>query len=131
VRRRARRSARLGAWSEWLADARCRVTGPQPRRPHFWLRTAVSHDTREDDGDDQHSSDSTTQYPANDYVRDDVSDAVCLRPEVADHPAAQLEGHDDREAYAPSPPVTQPPTAISPTGASAGTGFRSGREGVG
>jgi hypothetical protein len=55
-------------------------------------------------------------------VRDDVSDAVCLRPEVTDDPAAQLQGHDDREPWTPDPPVTQPPTALSRSGASASTG---------
>ena len=58
-------------------------------RQLLWLRPAVPHDTREDDDDnDQHSSDSTTQYPANNDMRDEVADAVCLRPEPADHPAA-------------------------------------------
>ena len=59
-------------------------------RPHLWPKPAAPHDTREhDDDNDQHSSDCTTQDHANDYVRDDVPDAVCLRPEVTDDPAAQ------------------------------------------
>ena len=59
-------------------------------RPHLWPEPAAPYDTREHDGDsNQYSSDSTTQDHANDYVRDDVSDAVCLRPEVTDDPAAQ------------------------------------------
>jgi hypothetical protein len=96
------------------------------------LKPAVPHDAREDDGDnDQCSSDSATQYHANDYVRDDVSRAVCLRPEVTDDPTAQLQAHADREECAPGPPVTQPSAALSPADASADTGFRSGREGVG
>ena len=121
----------LGVWSEWLATLGAALPDRSLARPHLWLKPAVSHDTREDDGDNDQRSDDTAQHPANGYVRDDVSDAVCLRPEVTDDPAAQLQGHDDREPYAPGPPVTQPPTALSPASASAGTGFRSGREGVG
>ncbi len=59
-------------------------------RPHLWPKPAAPHGTREHDDDNgQHSCDSTTQDHANDYVRDEVPDAVCLRPEVTDDPAAQ------------------------------------------
>ena len=53
------------------------------------MTTAASHDIREDEANDQHSSNGTNQDHSNDYVRDDVSDAVRLRPEVTDDPAAQ------------------------------------------
>ena len=78
----------------------------------------------------QQSSDSTAQYPANDYARDDVSDAVCLRPQVTDDPAAQLQAHDDHDEFAPGPPVTQPPEVLPAAGASSVSGLRSVQEGV-
>lgn len=53
------------------------------------MTTAASHNIREDEANDQHSSDGTNQDHSNDYVRDDVSDAVCFGPEVTDDPAAQ------------------------------------------
>jgi len=96
------------------------------------LKPTAPHDAREGDaGGDYHSTDGTAQYPADDYVNDDVADAVCLRPEVIDDPAAQLHVRGESDEYAPGPPVTQSPEALSLPGASADTGFRSGREGVG
>ena len=101
-------------------------------RAHLWLKPAAPHGTREHDDDNaQHSSDSATQDHANDYVREDVSDAVCVRPEVIDNPAAQRQSHEDREEYAPGPPVTQPAAGLSSECPPPDTGFLSGREGVG
>jgi hypothetical protein len=100
--------------------------------PRLRLKPAAPHDAREGDtGGNYHSTDGTAQYPADEYVRDNVSDAVCLRPEVIDDPAAQLHVRGESDEYAPGPPVTQSPEALSLPGASADTGFRSGREGVG
>ena len=99
----------------------------------------MPHDTREAyDGNAQHSSDNTTQYAADNYLRDEVARAVCLRPEAAGHPAAQLEEQLEEQAegkeYAPGPPVAQPPEALLAAGASGGasadSGLRSVREGV-
>jgi hypothetical protein len=61
VRRRAGRSVRLGVWSEWLATLGAALPDRSLARPHLWLKPAVSHDTREDDGDNDQRSDSTTQ----------------------------------------------------------------------
>jgi hypothetical protein len=95
------------------------------------VTTAASHDIREDEANDQYSSNGTNQDHSNDYVRDDVSDAVRLRPEVTDDPAAQRHGHDDHDESAPSPPITQPAARLSPAGPPTDTGFPSGRKGVG
>jgi len=56
--------------------------------PRLGLKPTPPHDVRENDaGSDYHSSDGA-EYPADDYVRDDVADAVCLRPEVIGDRAA-------------------------------------------
>ena len=120
LRRRAGRSVRLGHAVS--------TAGPRSVLRADPLGLSIGMTT---EANGQQSSDSTAQYPANDYARDDVSDAVCLRPQVTDDPAAQLQAHDDHDEFAPGPPVTQPPKALPPTVPSAGTGFRSGREGVG
>jgi hypothetical protein len=73
-----------------VTSGACQGVDRSLARPHLWPKPAAPHDSREHDDDNgQHSSDSTTQDHANDYVRDDVSDAVCLRPEVIDDPVAQ------------------------------------------
>ena len=100
--------------------------------PRLWLEPMAPHDAREGDaGSDYYSSDGTGQYPNDDHVRDDVSGAVCFRPQVIGDPAAQLQVRGQSDEYAPGPPVTQPAEALSLPGTPADTGFRSGREGVG
>jgi hypothetical protein len=101
-------------------------------RPRLGLYPAVSHDTRDDDGEDQRCPDNNTQHNVNCYVRGKVSDAVRPRPEVTGDPAAQLNGRGERDEYAPGPPVAQPPTGLPatllPTVAPTATGLRTRRE---
>jgi hypothetical protein len=63
--------------------------------PVLLPKAAVSYRTGEDDDDShQQSRDNTAQYRAGDYMSDDRAGAVCLWPEMADHPLAQRQSHD-------------------------------------
>jgi len=91
-RARTRRSGvRRGSLASFHARA-----GPSVRlgRPVLSPKAALSYRTGEDGDNHQQERDSTTQYPADDYVGHDIAGAVCPWPEMADDPLAQRQYRD-------------------------------------